>query len=106
MPSVDALAAAIRAALDQTRHLIAAIAASSESADECRGQLRALSAERSANQLGATVDRLEEGHAQAKAIADRIEATLAMVETARSGSNGGRAMSSPVGTSTSAVTGL
>jgi hypothetical protein len=89
VPSVDALAAAIRAALDQTRHLIAAIAVSSESAAECRGQLAALGVERGADQLGMTVDRIEEGQAQAQAMAERLEAALAAAEAARTGSNGG-----------------
>jgi hypothetical protein len=89
VPSVDTLASAIRAALDQTRHLIAAIAASSESAAECRDQVTMLGVARSADQLGTTVDRIEEGQAQAQAMAERLEAALAAVEAARTGAKGG-----------------
>ncbi|RRR98208.1 hypothetical protein [Glycomyces terrestris] len=59
MPSADVLAA-----LDQTRHLITGIAESNESAAACRGQLAAPGVQRSADQLGKAIDRIEKGQAQ------------------------------------------
>lgn len=88
MPAVDALVAAIRAALDRTHRLASEIKASGESAAEGRDQVSALCIERSADHLGTAVDRLDEGAAQARSIAERLETALAAAEAARNGARG------------------
>lgn len=89
MPSIDTLITAIRASLDQVCHLIAGLGESQNQATELRDGLGGLGVEGSAAQFGVVVDSIEEGQAQAAALADRLEAALATVEAARTGAGGG-----------------
>lgn len=87
--SIDTLTAAIRHALERTRHLIAGLGASKDQTTEVHGRIAALGADTSAAHAGATVEHLEEGQALAAAIEQRLESALAAAEAARTGSGSG-----------------
>jgi hypothetical protein len=89
LPSIDTLIATIRTSLEQARQLIAGLGRTQEQATEVRDQLGALGIEGRSLQAGGSVDKIEEGQAQANALADRLEAALAAVEAARAGVGGG-----------------
>lgn len=89
MPSVDALASAIRAAIDRNRDLLAGLGASRERATEFRNALGALGFETRAARAAAVGDRLEESQVAAALIATKLESAMAAAEAARSGSGGG-----------------
>ncbi|MFC3496035.1 hypothetical protein [Glycomyces rhizosphaerae] len=88
MASLDALSEAIRSSLDLVRHLATSIAASRDQAAEVRDRLAALGVERGSTQIHTSVQRIEEGQAQAGAIADRLASALAAVDAARAGAGG------------------
>ncbi len=89
MPSVDELAASIRAAIDQIRDLLVGLGTSREQATELRDAFGALGAEAKAAQATLIVDSLEEMQAEASAITAGLESALAAVEAARHGTSGG-----------------
>jgi hypothetical protein len=97
VPSVDELAASIRAAIDQSRDLIAGLDASREQATELRDALGALGVEAKAAQATLIVDSLEVKQAEASAITAGLESALAAVEAIRSGTAGGGGGSAPPG---------
>jgi hypothetical protein len=93
--SLDALSAAIRSTLDRARDLAASITASREQAAAVRDRLVALGIERGSAQIDTSVQQIEEGQAQAGAIAERLASALAAVDAARVGAGGASGGSGP-----------
>jgi hypothetical protein len=89
VPSVDELAASIRAAIDQSRDLIAGLGESREQATELRDELGMLGVVTKAAQVGSIVDSLEEMQAKASTITAGFESSLAKAEAIRIGTADG-----------------
>jgi hypothetical protein len=83
LPSIDTASAAIRRALDGTRHLLTGLSASKNQAADVSDRLAALGIENKSAQLEAVADTIETAQAQTTSLSSRLEAALAAIETAR-----------------------
>ncbi|MEU5156517.1 DddA-like double-stranded DNA deaminase toxin [Glycomyces sp. NPDC021274] len=85
MASIEALTAAIRTAITQTRQLLADLRGSQTLTEELRDQLADLGVDAKAAQVSGVAAGLEACQAQTSKIASRLEAALAAAEAARAG---------------------